>query len=112
MALLFQDQAHAASEFKRVQTMVSHGALADRTARWLALLDLGMPTSPREVALHQVLSQEVFHDLTGSLDASARETPAPALMQKIKDQERRIADLTRQLEMLKEIDRGRYSSPR
>lgn len=116
---LFENGANAASELKGVVTHAPSSPFAAAGARWLQVLEMGFPSSSREHAMRAYLSQQVLGELMSAPTVTVQTrsphagpsssfgAPSPALQQRVKDQERHIAELTTQLQMLKRIDQGR-----
>jgi hypothetical protein len=96
LAALFESRARATTLFQQSVQSTPTGSVAGVGAQWLALLQLDSSISEPSRAL---LSQYVTRELL--------EHGTPSDQLRLKAQEKRIEELTKQLELLKQIDQDR-----
>ena len=114
---LFQNGKAAAASFEQAIVVAPNGPFADLSARWVRLLRTVHPASADEPngALLEVMKELVRTWLEQQRMASASATlrseetdrspePAHTLQRRIRDRDKKIAELTDQLSALKQID--------
>jgi hypothetical protein len=111
---LFESGSAATSHFTEVIASAPSSPFAASSARWIHLLETGLSSSSREYALRAELSYQVLNQLLDAEASSPQMTspraasrPSAPLQQRVKDQEKKIAELTMQLNLLKHIEQGR-----
>lgn len=87
LVALFENREDAIHAFQELRTTVPNGRYAASSTRWLTLLQGGQPASVRHEPLFMQLRQEILH---GLLDPDTL-----AASRKLKEQERRIAEVSR-----------------
>jgi hypothetical protein len=87
LVALFENREDAINTFQELHTTMPNGRYAASTARWLALLQGGQPAAARQSPLFIQLRQEILHGLL--------EPDTLAASRRLKEQERRIAEVTR-----------------
>lgn len=85
LVALFENREDAINAFQELRTTMPDGRYAASSARWLALLQGGQLASARQGPLFIQLRQEVLHGLL--------EPDSLAANRRLKEQERRIAEL-------------------
>jgi hypothetical protein len=86
LVALFENREDAINAFQELRTTVPNGRYAASSTRWLALLQGGQLASARQSPLFIQLRQEILHGLL--------EPDTLAASRKLKEQERRIAELS------------------
>ncbi len=112
LAALYEDRAAAEKHFRAVVAYAPNGRYAAASLHWLRLLEQGSGASDRDPRLMQTVEQlvrEVLEHETIALRAATR-PPEPravetqALKQQLKEREKRIEELTEQIDALKRVD--------
>jgi TolA-binding protein len=113
LAALYEDRAEAAKHFRAVVAGAPNGRYAAASRQWLRLIEEGPNGSSRDPRLMQTvdrLVREVLEYETSAQRAAVR-PPEPAdvpvvqsLKQQLKAQEKRIEELTEQIDALKRVD--------
>jgi hypothetical protein len=116
MLALFQNRQVAAASFQEAIAVAPNGPLADSSARWIRLLDTFHHNTVDEPngALLEVMKELVrtwLEQQPGIGAAALRAVeggrspePAHTLQRRIRDRDKKIAELTDQLSALKQID--------
>jgi hypothetical protein len=95
MTMMFESHAGASTIFQEVVSSAPQSQYANRSIQWLRLLREGKSSHPA----HGLLAQYVAREL---LDREVRTSRS-----RTSSQDKRVKELTRQLEMLKQIDQER-----
>jgi hypothetical protein len=84
---LFENRADAINIFQELRTTMPNGRYAASSTRWLFLLQDSQPVSAHQSALFTQLRQEILHSLLDQDNLVAN--------RRLREQERRIAELSR-----------------
>lgn len=112
LAALYEDRAEATKHFRAVVADSPNGRYAAASIHWLWLLEQDPGASRREPRLMQAVEQlvrEVLEYETIAQRAAGRtQEPKPAdvqsLKQQLKEREKKIEELTEQIDALKRVD--------
>ncbi len=103
MIALFQNGEAAAASFQQAIAVSSNGPFADSSARWIRLLS-NRTFRPAPAGEPNGVVLEVMKGLVRTWLEQQRAAAVPTLQRRVRDRDKRIAELTDQLNTLKQID--------
>lgn len=98
LVALYENQQVAARHFQQVVDIAPDGPLAAPSHLWLRIIQDGLPSGERGLTLARA-TEQLIHEFLES-DAG----PVQALQQELKARDKKVEDLTRQIEALKRVD--------
>jgi hypothetical protein len=98
LVALYENQQVAARHFQQVVDMAPDGPLAASSHLWLRIIRDGLPSGERGATLARA-TEQLIHEF---LETDAG--PVQALQQELKVRDKKVEDLTKQIEALKRVD--------
>lgn len=113
LAALYEDRALAVQHFRAVAAEAPKGRYADASRQWIRLLEQGPNVPQHQAARSQAverLVRDVLEHETAAASRSVETKPedvqsAQSLKRQLKAREKKIDELTKQIDALKRVDR-------